>query len=317
MAQQRILGRASGTRIKHGRVKECGHSRWTRCGYCGCENCMLLPRHDRHVSKTTIWAHGGIEDIENPEDMQDNPFDFPQDEGPIPDINVPIYPVDVAQIMRNFTRRICLDVYRGQTMKQTKRDLERLQLLTPLMIPEVNASLPWTFTQAVALADLPKTSYNTFDVCQNNRCGMVFPNPPPTGRYRMPDRCQGCDTPRYQGSLADHSMLVLDLQRELADFFSDSRRVEMLDYCLNPLEGDVWGGTQLRNISDEERMNTLFLTICCDATDFQKQSWTPVVIKINNLHPEARINKDAMFTLASKCSLCLHPMYCLIVRCTY
>lgn len=62
--------------------------------------------------------------------------------------------------------------------------------------------------------------------------------------------------------------------------------------------GDVWSGTKLRDTTVEERGNTLYLAICCDATEFQKDSWTPVIVKILNLHPEIRINKDAMITLA-------------------
>lgn len=72
----------------------------------------------------------------------------------------------------------------------------------------------------------------------------------------------------------------------------------MLEYCLNPVEGDVWSGSKLRDVPIEERQNTLFLAVCCDATEFQKFSWTPVVVKILNLHPELRVNRDAMLTIA-------------------
>lgn len=317
LRKQVLSNRAQGQRIRHSDIKECGHSRWTRCGNCGCDDCMTLPRKSRHVSRTTIWAHGGIYDTgeSDQEDMQDNPFEFREDavnDADIQDNFIPIYPVDVEHIMRNYARKICLDVYRGQTMRETERDLSRTHYLGPLMGHEAVACLPRTYKQAVALAELPKSTYLSFDVCQNNRCGMVFNTPASQGRNRRLDRCAGCDTPRFEGSLADHSMLVLDFQRELDDFFSDARRVQMLDYCLSPLQGDVWTATRLRDTPDEERKNTLFLTICCDATEFQNQSWTPIVLKINNLHPEARVNKDAMFTLASTYSnICIHRILCI------
>ena len=224
---------------KHSQVKICGHSKFTRCGNCGCDMCMLLPPEQRHVSRSTIFDHGGILDAnQQPPNFQQDAFDFIEDvdevvdESPSDDVVT-----DTAHILRKYARRICLDVYYGQTQKETERDLERLQLLFPVMDEHVAAKMPRNYYQCIKIAELPPSTYDCFDVCQNNRCGKVFPFP--EQRHKR-SKCEECDTIRYDGPLSDHSLLCLNLEKELKDFYSVPSNAEMLTYCLDPEAGIVF-----------------------------------------------------------------------------
>ena len=181
------VGQRSQSRNRHGQRKPCGHSIFTRCGNCGCEKCLLLPRAQRHISNNCIHAHGGIYASDS-EDFQDNAYDN------IQEVVMPMAEpdteerVDCNNILQVFARRIILDVYNGQTQQETLRDLDRLQMLRPVMDPDFAGMLPRTYLQCIASADLPKSRYETYDVCQNNRCGQVFLLP---GTRRQADLCQG------------------------------------------------------------------------------------------------------------------------------
>ena len=77
-----------------------------------------------------------------------------------------------------------------------------------------------------------------------------------------------------------------------------SKVKQQLEYCVKPAHDDVWSSLKLRNVSREDRKNKVFITLCCDKTQFHNDSWTPLVLRVLNFSPEVRVHKDAMITLA-------------------
>jgi len=49
----------------------------------------------------------------------------------------------------------------------------------------------------------------------------------------------------------------------------------------------------------EERQKFIYISICCDASDFFGQSWTPLTCRIYNIAPEKRNRKELMFLMGA------------------
>lgn len=276
------------------------------------------------VVRSVIFNHGGFDTPPingNPvqaDDFQNNPFEYRieaeydhVDEG----AQEPQVQVDYHRILQNYCRRAVVDVYHGQSKKHIIYDFNRTMDIFGVLFPfELQSIIPKSFEGIKAMAKLPSHRYTRFDVCTNTICGTPFPNPPPKKRKRrhnedvaaeeppIEDVCHNCQEPRFHGKRVDHGIIVFDLEDHVKNMFSTKKIVQQLEYCLKPNEHDVWSSKKLRNVSIQDRKNKIYVTLCCDKTDFFKDSWTPMVLRILNYSPEVRVHKDAMITLAGTTS---------------
>jgi hypothetical protein len=204
----------------------------------------------------------------------DDVFDSDEEEG--------FAPLDQFDVLEHHCQKL-VDLVANNLITQAgveamlKLEVETLVDLCPGM--EVNWPSSWYMVQQ--LAGVSSTGSVLLDTCPADCC--VY------GKESELKACPECTAPRT----TERQILLRDVERTIQNMFKIPELAKAMTYPNSEecMSNDVWVNGSLQHTSEQQRSDTLYLSMSSDSCVLQGwkgKSFTPVVCRIMNLPPHLR-----------------------------